>query len=406
MPQYRFEAVTFSGKTEKGTLDADSIKSARQFLLNKELAPVSIELASNDFKKSWVQNYLQSREKLSSDELAMLTRQLALLIRSGLPVDEALLILAEETSKKNVRETIKRIATEVRSGMPLSKALGTQAQNFDKLYQGIVAAAEQSGRMGQVLNQLSSFLEKKEVLKQKALGALVYPLMLTGVSVMVIIFLMTYVIPQITRVFESSKQTLPLLTRVVMSISSSITEWGWLMMIILVAIIMSIKKLLSIPRYRFSFDRWILNLPSMGSLLLAFETARFSSTLSMLINANVPILAALQSSSEVLKNTVLKNAISNAISRLKEGAPLSRAIGSQAVFSPLLTHLIRTGEASGNLSEMLQFAAENSEIEAERRTKLMSNLLEPALILGMGFIVLGLVLAVMQPILEMNQGIR
>jgi general secretion pathway protein F len=223
---------------------------------------------------------------------------------------------------------------------------------------------------------------------------------------MVIIFLMIYVIPQITRVFESSKQTLPLLTRVVMSISSSITEWGWLMIIAIIAISLGIKKLLSIPHYRFSFDRWSLNLPTLGSLLLAFETARFSSTLSMLINANVPILAALQSSSEVLKNTVLKNAIGNAINRLKEGAPLSRAIGSQAVFSPLLTHLIRTGEASGNLSEMLQFAADNSEIEAERKTKLMSNLLEPALILGMGFIVLGLVLAVMQPILEMNQGIR
>jgi general secretion pathway protein F len=290
--------------------------------------------------------------------------------------------------------------------MPLSKALGTQAQNFDKLYQGIVAAAEQSGRMGQVLGQLSIFLEKKEILKQKALGALIYPLMLSGVSVMVIIFLMIYVIPQITRVFESSKQTLPLLTRVVMSISSSITEWGWLMIIAIIAISLGIKKLLSIPHYRFSFDRWSLNLPTLGSLLLAFETARFSSTLSMLINANVPILAALQSSSEVLKNTVLKNAIGNAINRLKEGAPLSRAIGSQAVFSPLLTHLIRTGEASGNLSEMLQFAADNSEIEAERKTKLMSNLLEPALILGMGFIVLGLVLAVMQPILEMNQGIR
>jgi general secretion pathway protein F len=406
MAQYRFEAVTYSGKTEKGIVDADSIKSAKNYLLSKQLAPLHIELASQSDRNHWLRNYIEKRQKLSTGELAMLTRQLALLIKSGLPIDEALLILSEETSKKNVKETIKRISSEVRSGMPLSKALGTQTQNFDKLYQGIVAAAEQSGRMSQVLNQLAIFLEKKEALKQKAMGALIYPLMLTGVSLMVIIFLMTYVVPQITKVFESSKQTLPLLTKMIMGASHFINDWGWLFIIICLFSIVLIKRILSIPEYKFKFDQWCLNFPGMGSLILSFETARFASTLSMLTGANVAILAALQSSSETLRNNVLKNAITITIQRLKEGATLSRALGSQAVFSPILIHLIRTGESSGKLSEMLQYAADNAENEAERRTKIMSNLLEPTLILLMGLIVLVIVLAVMQPILEMNHGIR
>jgi len=406
MAQYRFEAVTFSGKTEKGIVDADSIKSAKNYLISKQLAPLHIELASQSDRNHWLRNYIEKRQKLSTGELAMLTRQLALLIKSGLPIDEALLILSEETSKKNVKETIKRISSEVRSGMPLSKALGTQTQNFDKLYQGIVAAAEQSGRMSQVLNQLAVFLEKKEALKQKAMGALVYPLMLTGVSLMVIIFLMTYVVPQITKVFESSKQSLPFLTKVIMGVSHFINDWGWLLIIIFLLITVVIKRILNIPEYKFKFDQWCLNFPGMGSLILSFETARFASTLSMLTGANVAILAALQSSSETLRNNVLKNAITITMQRLKEGATLSKALGSQAVFSPLLIHLIRTGESSGKLSEMLQYAADNAENEAERRTKIMSNLLEPILILLMGLIVLVIVLAVMQPILEMNHGIR
>jgi general secretion pathway protein F len=406
MAQYRFEAVTYSGKTEKGIVDADSIKSAKNYLLSKQLAPLHIELASQSDRNHWLRNYIEKRQKLSTGELAMLTRQLALLIKSGLPIDEALLILSEETSKKNVKETIKRISSEVRSGMPLSKALGTQTQNFDKLYQGIVAAAEQSGRMSQVLNQLAIFLEKKEALKQKAMGALIYPLMLTGVSLMVIIFLMTYVVPQITKVFESSKQTLPLLTKMIMGASHFINDWGWLFIIICLFSIVLIKRILSIPEYKFKLDQWCLNFPGMGSLILSFETARFASTLSMLTGANVAILAALQSSSETLRNNVLKNAITITIQRLKEGATLSRALGSQAVFSPILIHLIRTGESSGKLSEMLQYAADNAENEAERRTKIMSNLLEPTLILLMGLIVLVIVLAVIQPILEMNHGIR
>jgi general secretion pathway protein F len=406
MAQYRFEAVTYSGKTEKGIVDADSIKGAKSYLLSKQLAPLHIELASQSNHNHWLKNYLEKRQKLSTSELAMLTRQLALLIKSGLPIDEALLILSEETSKKNVKETIKRISSEVRSGMPLSKALGTQTQNFDKLYQGIVAAAEQSGRMSQVLNQLAAFLEKKETLKQKAMGALVYPLMLTGVSMMVIVFLMTYVVPQITKVFESSKQSLPILTKIIMSISYFINDWGWLVIIASLLILLIIQKILNIPEYKLRFDQWCLNFPVMGSLILSFETARFASTLSMLTGANVSILAALQSSLETLRNTVLRNAITITIQRLKEGATLSRALGSQAVFSPILIHLIRTGESSGKLSEMLQYAADNAENEAERRTKIMSNLLEPTLILLMGLIVLVIVLAVMQPILEMNHGIR
>jgi general secretion pathway protein F len=300
----------------------------------------------------------------------------------------------------------KSIFAELRAGLPLSQAIASQEASFDSLYQGVVAAAEQSGQMGQVLTQLAQFLEKRQALKQTALSALAYPVMLTGVSFMVILFLMTYVVPQIARVFQSTKQTLPLITRFVLGFSNFLVDWGWLLLIAIVATIYFAKKALQRADIRLRFDRFILNLPVLGPLLLGFETARFANTMAMLVSANVPILNALKSARNTLSNHVLRQAIDSTELRLREGAALSRALGSQGVFSPILIHLIRSGEASGQLGEMLKYSAENAELEAEQKTKIFTSLLEPILILLMGLLVLGIVMAVMQPILEMNSAIH
>ena len=223
---------------------------------------------------------------------------------------------------------------------------------------------------------------------------------------MVILFLMTYVVPQIARVFQSTKQTLPFMTRFVLGFSNFLVDWGWLLLIAIVASVYLSRRALQRADIRLRFDRFILNLPVLGPLLLGFETARFANTMAMLVSANVPILAALKSGRNTLSNHVLREAIDSTEVRLREGASLSRALGSQGVFSPILIHLIRSGEASGQLGEMLKYSAENAELEAEQKTKIFTSLLEPILILLMGLLVLGIVMAVMQPILEMNSSIR
>ena len=406
MPRYRFEALTYAGKSEHGSVEGESVRSIRQALMARQLVPVTIDLEAEWSKQRFWNKWFSETKPLSRAELAILTKQVAILVRSGVPIDEALSVLAEETSQAHVKTVLHAIIVELREGLPLSKAIAGQPLSFDSLYQGVVGAAEQSGKMGQVLTQLAEFLEKRQALKQKALSSLAYPAMLTGVAFMIVLFLMTYVVPQIARVFQSTKQALPFSTRFILGLSDFLVNWGWLMVVLIAAVIFYGRRALAKEEIRLKVDRALLNLPLLGPLLLGFETARFASTMAMLVSANVPILTALHSARSTLGNSVLRAAIDSTEVRLREGTSLARALGSQGVFSPILIHLIRSGEASGKLAEMLKYGAENAELESEQKTKIFTSLLEPLLILVMGLMVLGIVMAVMQPILEMNSGIR
>jgi len=406
MPRYRFEALTYAGKSERGSVEAESTRVVRQTLMAKQLVPVTIELEVEWSQKPFWTKWLSQNKPLSRADLAVITKQVAILVRSGVQIDEALTVLAEETSQAHVKTVLQAVVSELRAGLPLSRAIAGQPQSFDPLYQGVVGAAEQSGKMGQVLTQLAEFLEKRQALKQKAMGALAYPVMLTGVAFMIVLFLMTYVVPQIARVFQSSKQALPFSTRFILALSDFMVNWGWLLLAVIVAGFFYWRRALAKEDIRLKFDRILLNLPLLGPLLLGFETARFANTMAMLVSANVPILTALHSARSTLSNSVLRVAIDSTEIRLREGATLARALGSQGVFSPILIHLIRSGEASGKLGEMLKYGAENAELESEQKTKIFTSLLEPLLILVMGLMVLGIVMAVMQPILEMNSGVR
>ena len=406
MPRYRFEALTYAGKSERGSVEAESIRLVRQTLMAKQLVPVTIELEAEWSQKPFWTKWFSQNKPLSRADLAVITKQVAILVRSGVQIDEALTVLAEETSQAHVKTVLQAVVSELRAGLPLSRAIAGQPQSFDPLYQGVVGAAEQSGKMGQVLTQLAEFLEKRQALKQKAMGALAYPVMLTGVAFMIVLFLMTYVVPQIARVFQSSKQALPFSTRFILALSDFMVNWGWLLLAVIVAGFFYGRRALAKEDIRLKFDRILLNLPLLGPLLLGFETARFANTMAMLVSANVPILTALHSARSTLSNSVLRVAIDSTEIRLREGATLARALGSQGVFSPILIHLIRSGEASGKLGEMLKYGAENAELESEQKTKIFTSLLEPLLILVMGLMVLGIVMAVMQPILEMNSGVR
>jgi len=406
MPRYRFEALTYAGKSERGSVEAESTRVVRQTLMAKQLVPVTIELETEWGQKPFWNKWFSQNKPLSRADLAVITKQVAILVRSGVQIDEALSVLAEETSQAHVKTVLQAVVSELRAGLPLSRAIAGQPQSFDPLYQGVVGAAEQSGKMGQVLTQLAEFLEKRQALKQKAMGALAYPIMLTGVAFMIVLFLMTYVVPQIARVFQSSKQALPFSTRFILTLSDFMVNWGWLLLALIVAGFFYGRRALAKEDIRLKFDRILLNLPLLGPLLLGFETARFANTMAMLVSANVPILTALHSARSTLSNSVLRVAIDSTEIRLREGATLARALGSQGVFSPILIHLIRSGEASGKLGEMLKYGAENAELESEQKTKIFTSLLEPLLILVMGLMVLGIVMAVMQPILEMNSGVR
>jgi general secretion pathway protein F len=406
MPRYRFEALTYAGKSERGSVEAESTRVVRQTLMAKQLVPVTIELETEWGQKPFWNKWFSQNKPLSRADLAVITKQVAILVRSGVQIDEALSVLAEETSQAHVKTVLQAVVSELRAGLPLSRAIAGQPQSFDPLYQGVVGAAEQSGKMGQVLTQLAEFLEKRQALKQKAMGALAYPIMLTGVAFMIVLFLMTYVVPQIARVFQSSKQALPFSTRFILTLSDFMVNWGWLLLALIMAGFFYGRRALAKEDIRLKFDRILLNLPLLGPLLLGFETARFANTMAMLVSANVPILTALHSARSTLSNSVLRVAIDSTEIRLREGATLARALGSQGVFSPILIHLIRSGEASGKLGEMLKYGAENAELESEQKTKIFTSLLEPLLILVMGLMVLGIVMAVMQPILEMNSGVR
>jgi len=406
MPRYRFEALTYAGKSERGTVEGESERAVRQALMSKQLVPVTIELETEWSKQRVWNRWFSENKPLSRADLALVTKQVAILVRSGVQIDEALSVLADETSQTHVKAVLQAVVAELRAGLPLSQAIATQPLSFDPLYQGVVGAAEQSGKMGQVLTQLAEFLEKRQALKNKAMGALAYPAMLTCVAFMIVLFLMTYVVPQIARVFQSTKQALPFSTRFILAFSEFLVNWGWLLLILIVAAIFYGRRALAKEDFRLKVDRVLLNTPLLGPLLLGFETARFANTMAMLVSANVPILTALHSARSTLSNSVLRAAIDSTEVRLREGTSLARALGSQGVFSPILIHLIRSGEASGKLAEMLKYGAENAELESEQKTKIFTSLLEPLLILFMGLMVLGIVMAVMQPILEMNSGVK
>lgn len=405
MSRFRFEAITYDGQTEKGSVEGESLKAVRQQLMARGLVPVDVAPETGASAKLGLAS-LFSRRSISAADLAVLTKQFALLIRSGLPLDEALMLLAEEAPRPVTRTILADMVHELQSGVSLSRAMASQPATFNSLYQSVVAAAEQSGLMAPVLTQFAQFLEKRQAMKQKVIAAMIYPLMLIGVSFLVMVVLMTYVIPQVTRVFESTRQKLPFMTELVMSISSFLSDWGWLLVVLLLGMAWLIRRALQNPAVRLRFDTRCISLPLIGPVILSYETARFAHTMSMLVGSNVPILSALRSARDTLKNTYLKATIETTEMRVREGSTLSRALGAQAVFSPLFIHMLRSGEATGQLADMLKFGAENAEFDAEQSTRLFTSILEPAMILLMGLMVLGIVMAVMQPILEMNAGIR
>jgi general secretion pathway protein F len=343
---------------------------------------------------------------LSSAELSLVTRQMATLLASGLTLEQSLNALIEEAAEPMTREVLTGVKTEVTTGSSLALALGAYAKSFPDFYRALVHGGEESGALPTVLQHLADYLDARQALRQKTSLALLYPVLVTVVAVVIVTGLLIYVVPQVVQVFQQSRQTLPLLTRALIGLSDFLrANWPYLVAII-VATAAAARMALRRPAARRRWHALLLRMPWLGALIRGVNTSRFASTLAILVGGGVPLLAALDSGARVMGNMVMKEAIERAIARVREGASLARALGETRVFPPLLVHLVASGETSGKLERMLERAAYLETQALERRLAVFLTLLEPVMILVMGGIVLMIVLAILLPIIEINQLVR
>jgi general secretion pathway protein F len=412
MPAYRFEALQADGALRKGTLEADSLKTARGQLRSQTLVPLVVEaIASGGAIEAtqglpWWQRPIGGGRAFSTSQRAVWTRQLAGLMGSGLPVERALAALTEEAEDDRQRHLMAAIRAEVNAGSTLGRALAQYPQEFPSIDRAVIAAGEQSGHLSEVLNQLAGDLEDQQVLRAKLLSASLYPAIVSLVALAIVIFLVTSVVPQVAGVFAGTKQQLPGLTVAMLAISDFVRNWGWLMLGLLAVGGGTLRLALRQTAFRLRFDAAWLRLPVIGRLARGYNSARFASTLAMLTAAGVPILKALQSAADTLSNQALRADALEALVRVREGAPLGTALAQNARFPGLLSMFARLGEQTGQLPVMLQRAAQQLSSEVQRRAMALATVLEPLLIVAMGGMVMLIVLAVLMPIMQLNQWVK
>jgi general secretion pathway protein F len=407
MPAYAFEALTVDGQLRKGTVEADSAKAARTQLRGQALVPLKVEpVASGAQGEGSGSAGLFSRRVFNANALSVWTRQLASLVASGLPLERALASLSTEAERETERNLVADLRAEVNSGSTFAKALARHPREFSGIFVAVVGAGEQSGSLGTVLEHLANDLEDQQALNAKLLGAALYPAIVSLVALCIVIFLVTYVVPQVASVFAGSKRALPLLTVLMLAVSSFVRSYGWLLLLAVAAGSVGLRLALRAPALRYQFDAAWLGIPVVGKLARSFNTARFASTLAMLAGAGVPILKALQAASDTLSNQAMRQDAQDALVAVREGAPLASALAQKKRFPALLSMFARLGEQTGQLPLMLQRAATQLSTEVQRRAMGLATLLEPLLIVAMGLIVMLIVLAVLLPIIEMNQLVK
>jgi general secretion pathway protein F len=384
-----------SGRRKQGVLDADSPRAARALLRERGLFPIGIERADRR-TVAW-------QRVLPGGALVLLTRQLSTLLSAGLPLEKVLSAVIEQSEHAASRLVLERLRLEIVQGKTFAAALDTVPGVFPPLYRALVDAGEHSGRLGAVMARLADYLERRDRARQKVFQALAYPAVVMGVAAVVVTALMVYVVPQVVSVFVQTKQTLPWLTRALMALSHALREWGLPGALVMLAAGGGGGWLLRRPVWRRRWEHCLLSLPVAGRLMLALNTARLASTLSILVASGVPLLSALSTVRPLLSLRVLQSALSRAADGVREGQSLARALSEARLFPPVLTHLIGSGEASGTLAPMLERAAEQQQQEVERRLGTMTTLMEPVMILLMGGVVMVIVLAIMLPIIDMNQ---
>ncbi len=405
MAGFKYQAIAHDGRIHKGVLEVDNARQARLQLREQGLIPLEVDALAQDLAKSrpdarpW-------RSGLSSAELNLITRQLATLFDAGLTVEQAFTALIEQADSPRQQHILAGVRAEVLAGKSLARAMDQFPAVFPELYRALVNAGEQSGQLSRVLLRLADYLETRQLLHQKILLALIYPAVVSVTALCIVIGLMTYVVPQVVQVFQNAQQVLPWLTRALIAISTFVRVTGFYWLIAIVAGGWLARRALRNPNRLYSFHAFLLRLPLLGRLMRSVNAARFASTLAILVGSRVPLLTALQAGVGVVNNLPMKRALEDTQRLVREGAPLSLALGKSKLFPPLLVHMIASGEASGRLDELLERAATQQSGEVENRLATLTSLFEPALILLMGVLVLLIVMAMLLPIFEMNQLVK
>ena len=401
MAAYRYEALDADGRTITGVVQADTARQARNQLRARGLLPATVDQvqARENARQAWARG-------LSSAELSLLTRQMATLLDSGLTMEQTLNALIEEAAEPLTREVLAGVKSEVTGGRSLAGAMGTHEKSFPDFYRALVHGGEESGALPTVLQNLADYLDTRQALRQKITLALIYPILVTTVAILIVTGLLIYVVPQVVQVFQQSRQSLPLLTRGLIGLSDLLrATWPYLVAII-VGSAVGARLALRRPDLKRRWHMLLLGLPWLGSIIRSVNTSRFASTLAILVGGGVPLLAALTSGARVMTNVVMREAVEQAIERVREGTSVARALGETQTFPPLLVHLVASGEASGKLEQMLERAAHLETQALERRLAVFLTVLEPAMVLVMGGVVLMIVLAILLPIIEINQLVR
>ena len=410
MPAYTFEAIDDQGTTRKGVMEGESARVVRGLLRAQSLVPLNVEPVTGDSTNgstsTGLNRTLFASRIFNATGLSIWTRQIAGLVTSGLPLERALTALTDEAEDERQRNLLASLRAEVNAGSTFAKALAQHPREFSSIYTAVIGAGEQSGSLGQVLERLADDLEEQQALKSKLIGAALYPAIVTLVAIVIVLFLVGYVVPQVANVFAGTKRALPFLTVALLAISDFVRNYGWLVLIAIILITMGSRIALRNEDIREKFDAAWLNIPLIGKLARGYNAARFASTLAMLATAGVPILKSLQAAAMTLNNRAMRTDALDALVMVREGAPLASAIGQKKRFPGIVSMFARLGEQTGQLPLMLSRAAKQLSAEVQRRAMHLTTLLEPMLIVTMGLVVMLIVLAVLLPIIQLNQLVK
>jgi len=404
MGAFEYTAVDAVGKEKRGVIEGDTPRQVRQLLRDRQLLPLAVtEVAQREASH---QLTFQFRRSLSAADLSMLTRQLATLVQSGLPLEEALLAVSDQTETPRVKSILLGVRSKVMEGHTLADGLADFPRAFPELYRATVSAGEQSGYLDAVLERLADYTEGRQVLRQKIQHAMIYPIVLTVLAMLIVSGMLVYVVPKVVGVFANTGRELPALTQGLISLSDFLRDFGLALLVGAGLAFWALRRLLRRPGPRGAADQFLLRVPLVGRLVRGANTARFTRTLSILVGSGVPVLEALRISAEVVTSTPMREAVEISAARVREGAPIGKSLGASGQFPPICIHLISSGEASGELETMLGRAAANQEREMDGLIAALLGIMEPGLIVAMGAIVLMIVLAILLPIFELNQLVR
>lgn len=405
MSAFEYIALDQKGREKKGILEGDSARLVRQQLREKNLVPLTVtEVKKQSASKK--NNVFVFNQKINTTELALMTRQLATLSRSGIPLDEATATVARQSIKPKIKKLLLGVRAKILEGHTLADGLRDYPHIFSEMYCATVAAGEQSGHLDVVLERLADYSEQRQQIQQRMKLALIYPIILTVMSILVVSGLLTYVVPEVVKVFSDTGQELPWLTIALIAVSDFMQVWFIYLLLAMIAGLAAFKKIIQKPVFRKRYHQLLLKLPLVGNLILGANSAQFSRTLSILAASGIPILEAMRIAVKVMDNIPMREAVEDASQQVSEGGSLSSTLEKSGYFNPMLINLIASGEATGQLEQMLERAAMNQERELETTLAMLMGLLEPLLIVAMGGVVLIIVLAILLPVLDLNQLVK